>query len=92
MSSLSFAERTPPQCLSLFRTNQQVDYEPGSNAKVCRVEEIWEGSKGSSIKAILKVHLFKQIAGLHPFYGMKEIQETNQKSWIIPKVCLFFSL
>lgn len=71
---------------SLYLWRFKVDYQADSEAKVFRVQEIWEASNGSSSNTIIKVQQFDQLAQLHPYYGMKEIRGTGRMSWISPEV------
>ncbi|KAH9824994.1 hypothetical protein DFH28DRAFT_878607 [Melampsora americana] len=67
-----------------------IDFAPeGASAiKIGRVSQIWH--QLTSNKLVLQVRKIKLTTGLHPFYGMREIKETNQHAFIDIKVFFFF--
>lgn len=54
--------------------------EATSPIKIGRVTEIWHEVTSNAL--VMQVKKIKLSAGLHNFYGMREVKETNQHAWI----------
>ncbi|KAH9812611.1 hypothetical protein DFH28DRAFT_1177059 [Melampsora americana] len=61
-----------------------IDFDVNSNtcAKVGRVASIWQQVESNQVFLALKKC---RLRGLHPFYGMREVTETEQEAWIQTK-------
>ncbi|KAH9820292.1 hypothetical protein DFH28DRAFT_1218255 [Melampsora americana] len=64
-----------------------VNFQPEANCpvNVGRVAALW--SQVGSKKVVLRLKKCKLLEGIHPFYGMRELEETSLEAWaLIDKV------
>ncbi|KAH9807975.1 hypothetical protein DFH28DRAFT_1199728 [Melampsora americana] len=57
-----------------------IDFATTSTIKIGRVTEVWQ--QVNSNKLAIQVKKIKLCTGMHAFYGMREVQETNQHAMI----------
>ncbi|KAH9809107.1 hypothetical protein DFH28DRAFT_1191574 [Melampsora americana] len=60
-----------------------VNFQPRQNSpiNVGRVAALW--SQVGSDVVVLHLKKCKMLAGLHPFYGMRELKETSLEAWVL---------